>query len=157
MRHLPSKEDINEIKGVIDIGDYWCASDLLDEIIRNKVHIGTFVDGCQFLFAPNPKYYDETKESILKFLQQSGNGEWQLEDACGTPISSNTFFDVFVIRNMDKYCAKDYIKHKQMNKLNEYESKEHITEEGLCFSDTIDFKLIEEIDSKKDSSDSLPW
>lgn len=139
MKHIPTESEIKSIKNLIDIKDYVDARDALQDIIDKEVHIGKSSYGWQFLFAPNPEYYEETKESILEFLQQSGNEEWQLIDEYENKIDPNTFFDEYVIPNMQKYCLKDYINDNQMEELNKYGITEHITEEGLRFAETDTF------------------
>ena len=140
MKHIPTEKKINTVKEAINDGEYLDACELLKEIINEEVHVGKISGGWQFLFAPNPKYYDETKESILKFLQQSGNGEWQLEDEYENKIDPNTFFDEYVIPNMQKYCLKTYLRQDQMEELNKYGTTEHITAEGLRFAETNNFE-----------------
>ena len=62
----------------------WSLSDEIEKTrkqIFEEVHIGKRSCGWKFLFAPNPQHYEETKESILKFIHRDG---WLLFYASGT-------------------------------------------------------------------------
>ena len=51
--------------------------DSLRQQIYEEVHIGKCSHGWKFLFAPNPQFYQERKDSVLAFIHSEG---WTLMD-----------------------------------------------------------------------------
>lgn len=97
------------------------------------LHIGKRSGGWKFLFAPNPKYYNETKESIDKFLNRPDVSIW---DEYGNEILPFEFWEDY--GNQEGYTLKTYWEaHNQYSV--DPDSYEHITEEGLRFSNKDDF------------------
>ncbi len=120
----------------------WSLSDEIEKTgkrIYEKVHIGKRSCGWKFLFAPSPQHYEETKESILKFIHRDG---WQLYDEYGDKIDPDRFWDDYVICMEDGWTGKTYDEWER--KQGHYyrvscASYEHITPEGLRFSRDTDF------------------
>ena len=74
----------------------WSLSDEIEKTrkqIYEEVHIGKRSYGWKFLFAPNSQHYEETKESILKFIHRYG---WLLLDEYGKKIDPDRFWDYYV-------------------------------------------------------------
>ena len=160
MRRIPTAEQKEELKRLIkqqyedtvasidrDEGlDPACADwSLSDEIektrkqIYEEVHIGKRSCGWKFLFAPNPQHYEETKESILKFIHRDG---WLLLNEYGKKIDPDRFWDDYVTSMEDGWTGETY---------DEWERKrghyppfpcagyEHVTPAGLRFARDADF------------------
>ena len=120
----------------------WHLSDEIEDTrkrIYEEVHIGKRSCGWKFLFAPNPKHYDETKESILRFIHQNG---WLLFNEYGDKIAPDTFWDEYVTCMEEGWTGETYDRWKREQEHHPYvsvASYEHITPTGLRFSKDADF------------------
>lgn len=60
------------------------------------VHIGQRASGWQFLFATNPKKYENNRKSIDEFLQKSINDKWMLRNEYGDTLTPEEFWRDYV-------------------------------------------------------------
>lgn len=138
MRHIPTEAELESIKKKIDAHKFNDAKDALEDLI-NEVHIGKCSMGWQFLFAPNPDYYAENRESIDQFLHKSGNGEWLLEDEYGDTVDPDAFWDLYVDSHKDLETLDSYYSKHLEETRDYYGLHEHISKDGLRISSTADF------------------
>lgn len=132
MQRIPTESELNEIKANIDKLDFQKASELMEKY-RSEVHIGKRSGGWQFLFAPNPEYYEETRESIDKFLHRK---DWELVTEYYDYITPEDFWQDFVEDFKDGYSHESYIQAHPME--DRWPSLEHYSD-GLRFSNSKDF------------------
>ena len=113
--------------------------DSLRQQIYEEVHIGKCSHGWKFLFAPNPKYYQEIKESVLAFIHSE---DWTLMDEYGETIDPDIFWEEYVVTHENGFTATTYqewqIQHGETNQ-SKGASFEHETVEGLRFANDADF------------------
>ena len=120
----------------------WHLSDEIENTrkrIYEEVHIGKRSCGWKFLFAPNPQYYEEAKESILQFIHQNG---WQLFDEYGDKIDPDLFWDEYVACMEDGWTGETYDRWEREQGHHSYisvASYEHVTPSGLRFARDADF------------------
>lgn len=161
IRKLPTAEQKRELKALIaqqyeqlirsienddellHTGRMDCLFDDETASLRNEmykeVHIGKCSWGWQFLFAPNPEYYNETKESILRFIHRK---TWQLVDEYGKKLDPDKFWDEYVTSHENGWDGAGYDKYeREKGNINHLPcaSYEHVTSEGLRFAHDADF------------------
>ena len=113
--------------------------DSLSQQIYEEVHIGKCSHGWKFLFAPNPQFYQEKKDSILAFIHSEG---WILMDEYGEAIDPDKFWEEYVVSHEKGFTITTYkewqIQHGETIQSRGY-SFEHETPDGLRFANDADF------------------
>lgn len=122
MCKIPTQAELDVIKEKIDKLDFRDAIYAIEDLKnQSEIHIGKRSAGWKFLFAENPRYYEETKESILKFLHSPG---YILKTEYGEKINPDEFWDEYVEAFKDGLDGQTY----------KFYDREHITSEGLRFT-----------------------
>ena len=113
--------------------------DSLRQQIYEEVHIGKCSRGWKFLFAPNPQFYQERKDSVLAFIHSEG---WILMDEYGESIDPDKFWEEYVVSQEKGFTIATYqewqIQHGETIQ-SRAASFEHETAEGLRFANDADF------------------
>ena len=113
--------------------------DSLRQQIYEEVHIGKCSHGWKFLFAPNPQFYQERKDSVLVFIHSEG---WILMDEYGESIDPDKFWEEYVVSQEKGFTIATYqewqIQHGETIQ-SRAASFEHETAEGLRFANDADF------------------
>ena len=101
--------------------------DLLRQQIYEEVHIGKCSHGWKFLFAPNPQFYQERKDSVLAFIHSE---DWILMDESGEAIDPDKFWEEYVVSQEKGFTLTTYqewqIQHGEANRF-DGSSYEHET------------------------------
>ena len=113
--------------------------DSLRQQIYEEVHIGKCSHGWKFLFAPNPQFYLERKDSVLAFIHSE---DWTLMDEYGEAIDPDKFWEQYVVSHEKGFTIATYqewqIQHGETNQPRSF-SFEHETPDGLRFANDADF------------------
>ena len=132
------KEDVGRCPGESD----WSLDEDIDSLRKQmyeNVHIGKCSYGWKFLFAPNPEFYQESKDSVLDFVHSEG---WTLMDEYGENIDPDKFWEQYVVSHENGFTYTTYkewqIQHGETIKCCG-SSCEHETAEGLRFANDADF------------------
>ncbi len=113
--------------------------DSLRQQIYEEVHIGKCSRGWKFLFAPNPQFYQERKDSVLAFIHSE---DWVLMDEYGEAIDPDKFWEEYVGSHENGFTISTYqewqVRNGETSQSRGY-SFEHETSEGLRFANDPDF------------------
>lgn len=129
-----------KVKAIVDSGELFMFSklnDLLQEYKEEypKVHLGKCSYGWQFLWAPNPKWYDNTKASIDKFLRRE---DVVLYNEYGEYLSPEQVWEEYANTKGDTH--ESYLqKHPEERRYYTRNDYETVTEEGLRIARDADF------------------
>lgn len=129
-----------KVKEIVESDDLFSLSkleDLLQEFAWDypKVHLGKRSSGWQFLLAPNPKWYDNTKASIDKFLRRD---DVVLFNEYGEYLTPEQVWEEYA--NTEGFTHESYLlQHPERRKYYKGMSVEAITEEGLRIARDADF------------------
>ena len=132
------KDDIGRCPGEVD-RSLDKDIDSLREQIYEEIHIGKCSRGWKFLFAPNPQFYQERKDSVLAFIHSEG---WTLMDEYGETIDPDKFWEEYVTPHENGFTSTTYHEWQiQQGEANQCDgsSHEHETVEGLRFANDPDF------------------
>lgn len=133
MKRIPTESELNEIKARIDNRRFDDAIEFINQV-RKEVHIGKRSGGWQFLFAPNPDYYEENWDSINNFLHEPG---WELINEYGDHLTPAEFKEEYVNDFADGYDSESY--HEAYPEEPHYPGWEHKSTDGLRFASHADF------------------
>ena len=129
-----------KVKAIVDSDELFMFSKL-DNLLQEykeeypEVHLGKRSYGWQFLWAPNPKYYDNTIASINKFLRRE---DVVLYNECGEFLTPEQVWEEYA--NAKGYTHESYLQsHPEERRHYTGMSIETITEEGLRFARDADF------------------
>jgi hypothetical protein len=129
-----------KVKAIVDSDELFMFSKLNDLLQEYKeeypeVHLGRRSYGWQFLWASNPKYYDNTIASINKFLQRE---DVVLYNEYGEYLTPEQVWEDY--GNTKGHTHDSYLqKHPEERKYYKGMSVETITEEGLRIAKDADF------------------
>lgn len=129
-----------KVKEIVDSDELFMFSKLNDLLQEYKeeypeVHLGKRSYGWQFLWAPNPKYYDNTIASINKFIRRE---DVVLYNECGEYLTPAQVWEDYGHTKgytLESYLEK-YPKERRYYTRNDYET---VTEEGLRIAKDADF------------------
>jgi hypothetical protein len=129
-----------KVKEIVDSDELFMFSKLNDLIQEYKydypeVHLGKRSCGWRFLWAPNPKWYDNTIASINKFLQRD---DVVLYNEYGEYLTPEDVWEFY--GNTKGYTLEDYLQKypegRRHYTRNDYET---VTKEGLRIARDADF------------------
>jgi hypothetical protein len=129
-----------KVKEIVDSDELFMFSKLNDLIQEYKydypeVHLGKRSMGWQFIWASNPKYYDNTIASINKFLQRD---DVVLYNEYGEYLTPEDVWEFY--GNTKGYTLEDYLQDYPRGRRhytrNDYET---VTKEGLRIARDADF------------------
>ena len=129
-----------KVKAIVDSDELFVISKLNDLLQEYKddspeVHLGKSSCGWQFLWAPNPKWYDNTKASINEFLRRD---DVVLYDEYGEYLTPEQVWEKFGNTKGDTH--ESYLqKHPEERRYYTRSDYETITKEGLRFAKDADF------------------
>jgi hypothetical protein len=129
-----------KVKAIVDSDDLFALSkleDLLQEFAWDypKVHLGKRSGGWQFLWAPNPKWYDNTKASINEFLHRD---DVVLFNEYGEYLTPEQVWEEYA--NTEGFTHESYLQqYPEERRHYTGMSIETITEEGLRIARDADF------------------
>ena len=129
-----------KVKAIVDSDDLFALSkleDLLQEFAWDypKVHLGKRSCGWQFLWASNPKWYDNTKASIDKFLRRD---DVVLFNEYGEYLTPEQVWEEYA--NTEGLTHESYLlQHSEERRYYPRNDYETITKEGLRFAKDADF------------------
>lgn len=133
MKRIPTKSEISEIKARVDNYRFDEAIEFINQA-RKTIHIGKRSCGWQFLFAPNPDYYEENWDSINNFLHEPG---WELINEYGDHLTPAEFKKEYVDNSADGYDGESY--HAVYPNEPGVLECEHKSPDGLRFELNADF------------------
>ena len=115
---------------------YYQVESILEEYKKKYpvIHLGKRSGGWEFLWAPNPEYYQANKRSIDLFLHRE---DVLLYNEYGEVLTPQEVWDDYA--NCDGLTDDDYIKEHPEDKWMYKSHHDRITTEGLRFTSTNDF------------------
>lgn len=100
-----------------------------------EVHLGKRSCGWQFLWAPNPKWYENTKASIDKFLRRE---DVVLYNEYGEYLTPEEVWEDYA--SMEGYTHETYLdEHPEERRYYDRVNVETVTKEGLRIASSADF------------------
>ena len=121
-----------KVKAIVDSDELFMFSKLNDLLQEYKeeypeIHLGKRSCGWQFLWAPNPKWYDNTIESIDKFLRRE---DVVLYNEYGEYLTPEQVWEEYANTKGDTH--ESYLqKHPEERRYYTRNDYETVTEEGL--------------------------
>jgi hypothetical protein len=129
-----------KVKAIVDSDELFMFSKL-DYLLQEykeeypEVHLGKRSYGWQFLWAPNPKWYDNTKASINDFLHRD---DVVLFNEYGEYLTPEQVWEEYA--NTEGLTHESYLlQHPEERKYYKGMSVETVTEEGLRIARDADF------------------
>lgn len=129
-----------KVKEIVDSDDLFALSKL-EELLQEfawdypRVHLGKRSGGWKFLWAPNPKWYDNTKASIDKFLRRD---DVVLFNEYGVYLTPEQVWEEYA--NTEGFTHESYLlQHPEERRHYTGMSIETVTKEGLRIAKDADF------------------